>query len=502
MILTAAALSGKLAREYLRVSQDKAGKLESPAEQHGKNAEAAEQLGLILGEPYAEPEAVSAARWSSKARAEFERLVSDLNGGMFGAAILILWQSNRGGRSVSDWVRLIDACEKAGAWILVTAHGRVYDPANPHDRMTLQKDAVDAEHDNATRRADVLRTTEARAARGEAHGRVPFGYRRVYDPITRRLVAQEAHPDEAPVMEELFRRLRAGESAHSVERDFAARGIATRGTAKWPPRPFSRTALVQMALNPTYAGLRTRQPKGAARRKGLLDGAVSAVWPAIVEPEVYYEVRAMLTAPSRATSRDGRARHLLGMIAACGSCGGPLTVRYGDGRRLYVCQRGAHVKCGADDLDAVAEALVIGWLSRDDVAAKLRAPESVAPELARVLAELRAARGDLADWRRRAGLLEVSAESFAVIEPAIVAGIARLERRREELSVPPEFAGWTGPQEQVAARWADSLIPARRAVARAVLSPRWLGTLLVDRAPVRGVAVPAAERVRLDPKHS
>jgi site-specific DNA recombinase len=497
VILTADALAGKLAREYLRVSQDKAGKLESPAEQHGKNAEAAAQLGILLGDPYAEPEAVSAARWSSKARAEFERLVSDLNGGTFGAHILVLWQSNRGGRSVSDWVRLIDACEKAGAWILVTAHGRVYDPANPHDRMTLQKDAVDAEHDNATRRADVLRTTEARAARGEAHGRVPFGYRRAYDPITRRLVAQEAHPDEAPVVGELFRRLRARESAHSIERDFRERGVTTRGTPKWPARPFSRTALVQMALNPAYAGLRTRQPKGAPRRKGLLDGAVEAVWPPIVDPGVYHEVRAMLTAPARATSRDGRARHLLGMIATCGVCLGPLTVRYGGGRRLYVCQRAAHVKCEADDLDAVAVGGVVAFLSRPEVIAGLRQAQDSVPELEAVRAGLVKARAELEDWRRRACLREVSAGSFAAIEPAIAAAVAGLEQRERELAVPPELAGWTGPEAEVTAKWGAAPLEARRRVARTVLSPRYLGTLRLERAG-RGQHVPAALRAWCD----
>lgn len=488
----------KRAREYLRVSQDKSGSLESPAEQHGENAEHAERSGWELGEAYAEAEAVGASRHSVKERDTFPRLVADIEHGRFGAHILILWESSRGSRQVGEWVRMIDACELSRVRVYVTTHGRLYDPANPRDRRSLLEDAVDSEYESAKTRTRVLRSTAARAAKGQPHGRVPFGYRRVYDAVTRRLAGQEKHPDEAPVVEELFRRLRAGDPARAIERDFAERGIATRGSARWPPRPFTRQALVQMALSPAYAGLRTRQPKGTARRPGLLDGAVEAAWPPIVDDETFYAVRELLTSPSRRKSRDGRARNLLGMIAACGVCSGPLTARYYGGKRFYVCQGAAHVRCPADDLDAVAKILVIGWLSRADVAEAARPSAGALPEMGRVYAELSKAVADLGDWRRRAGRREVSPESFAVIEPPILADIERLKGRVRELSAPPEFAGWLGPADKVTRKWDASPVEVRRIPVRGVLCRQRAGVLKVTRASARGIAVPVAERVRLD----
>jgi site-specific DNA recombinase len=491
-------LTGKRAREYLRVSLDKTGKNESPARQHDENAAAVTGLGLILGGPYAEPHAVSASRWSEKARAEFERLVFDLDGGRFGAEVLVIWESSRGGRSVTDWDRLINACERARVLIYVTTHVRLYDPGNARDRRSLQEDAVDAEYDNAKRRTAVVATTSRRAAGGEAHGRIRFGYARRYDESNRKVFAEELHPAESALVAELYRRLLAGGSLRGIERDWAERGILTRGQRNAPPHPFLAVDLRGMALNAAYAGLRVRQPKGAKRTTGSVEGAVPAKWPRIVDPDVYYAVRALLTDPARRKSRPGGAKHLLGMIAGCGVCGDVLTVRYRNGVRCYGCRARGCVSVPADELDQVARSLVVGWLSREDVAAMLRAPAIVAPELAGVTAELRSARSDLADWRRRAGLRKVSAESFEAVEPVILAEIGRLERRREELSVPPELAGWTGPQDQVAQRWKDSGMPARRTLARSVLSQRRLGTLLVDRVPVRGGTVPAGERVRLE----
>ena len=494
-------LAGKLAREYLRVSLDKTGRNESPARQHDENAAAVTGLGLILGDPYAEPHAVSASRWSEKSRAEFERLVADLDGGSFGADVLVIWESSRGGRSVTDWDRLINACERARVLIYVTTHVRMYDPGNARDRRSLQEDAVDAEYDNAKRRTAVVATTSRRAAGGEAHGRIRFGYVRRYDEQNRKVFTEELHPAESANVAELFRRLHAGDSLRSVERDWEARGIVTRGQRNAPPHPFRAVDLRGMALNAAYAGLRVRQPKGAKRVTGSVDGAVPAKWPAIVTPEVYYAVRAILIDPSRRKSRPGGAKHLMSMIAGCGECGDVVSVRYRDGERFYQCRGARCVFVLADELDEIAEAAIFHYLSRPEMIGRMQPPPGALPELAAVRAEITAAQGSLADYRRRAGLLQVTAESFAAIEPAILAEIGRLTARERELQVPHELAGWPGPVEEVEARWRGSLLGARRNVARKVLSPQFAGTLLIARVGVKGQwnpRVPVARRVRLE----
>ena len=60
----------------------------------------------------------------------------------------------------------------------------------------------------------IQRRMRRMATEGLPHGKIPYGYRRVYDPKTRRLLRQE--PDTAPVVREIARRLLAGEALGAV----------------------------------------------------------------------------------------------------------------------------------------------------------------------------------------------------------------------------------------------------------------------------------------------
>jgi hypothetical protein len=74
------------------------------------------------------------------------------------------------------------------------------DPANARDRRTLQEDGTDSDYESAKASARALRASAASAADSRPHGRVPYGYRRRYDPATGRLAAQEVEPVEAAVV--------------------------------------------------------------------------------------------------------------------------------------------------------------------------------------------------------------------------------------------------------------------------------------------------------------
>jgi hypothetical protein len=65
--------------------------------------------------------------------------------------------------------------------VAVIEEARVYDPANPRDRRSLLEDAVDAEYESAKLSARAKRAAAAGAAEGHPHGRVPYGFRRLYD---------------------------------------------------------------------------------------------------------------------------------------------------------------------------------------------------------------------------------------------------------------------------------------------------------------------------------
>jgi site-specific DNA recombinase len=90
--------------------------------------------------------------------------------------------------------------------IFVTTHGRCYDPANGRDRRSLLDDAVDSEYESSKMSARSRRAAAASAALGRPHGRVPYGFRRVFDPQTRAFLTPEPEPVEAAVVAELYRR--------------------------------------------------------------------------------------------------------------------------------------------------------------------------------------------------------------------------------------------------------------------------------------------------------
>jgi site-specific DNA recombinase len=492
-------------REYLRVSQDRSGRARSVEEQHDDNVRAGQAHGFsINGEAYSDV-SLSASRYATKIRGNFARLLADLQAGRFGADVLVLWESSRGSRRVGEWATLVDRLEDAGVKVFVTTHSRLYDCANARDRRTLLEDAVDAAFQSDKASAAIARAAAATAARGEPHGRIPYGYRRRYDPVTRRLIAQEPEPAEAVVIAELFRRLRLGHSMKGIARDFDAQGIRTRACpdgcqrkhAHKPGQPFTPEHLRDLALRPIYGGLRMYEPGNrSGRYRGSLDGAVKGTWPALVGEETFWAVRALLQDPQRRTSRPGRGKHLLSLIGRCDVCGGHLSVTYRKGPREYACRDKGCVYAAADALDSYAERVMLAYLARPDVIKGLRAAPEHDTELDRIGADLAEARSELAALRAAARARKVSVSTLIDVEPGLVARVEALEAREAELRTPPALSV-ISPGEDVARRWAAAPMSARRQVARLLLSPAMLGTLRVKRSPVPGHQVDPADRVEL-----
>jgi site-specific DNA recombinase len=492
----------KAAREYLRVSQDRSGRLQSPAEQHQDNEQAAASNGWELGVPYQEDGGISASRFTSKRRPGFGQLADDLAGGRFGAEILILWESSRGSRRVGEWATLVDKLEDARVKVHVTSHGRTYDPANARDRRSLMEDAVDSEYESGKSSARIRRAAAAHAAAGLPHGRVPYGYRREYKVSAsgkRELTGQVPEPAEAAVVAELFARLRNGHSLRAIAKDFGQRGIRTRPNRAHPQGvPFSPSHLRDMALRPLYGGVRIHEPGNrSGRYRGNLDGAVTATWPPLTDAETFHGVRAMLQAPERRTSRPGRAVHLLSLIAACDVCGGPLTARDPLRERRYVCRDKSCVRINADELDGYAESVMLAYLARDDVLGELRATPERGGELDRVRADLAEARSELASLQAAGAARTVTVATVLAMEPALAAAAGRLEARERQLQTPAALSV-IPPGKDAARRWNAAPMSARRQAARLLCSPAILGQLRVGRVPAPGHKAEPAQRVTWD----
>jgi site-specific DNA recombinase len=478
------------AREYLRISLDKSGRERSNDEQHDDNERFRAEIGArLLGAPYRDNG--SASRYATKARGDFDQLVADLKADRFGADLLHMWESSRGSRRVGEWVMLIELCEERGVRIPVTTHGRVYDPANPRDRRSLLEDAVDSEYESAKLSTRARRATAANAADGKPHGRVPFGYRRRFDPVTRKLVAQEPEPAEAPVVVELFERLAAGHSLRGTAADFEKRGIRSRSGIV-----LSAQALRSMALRPLYAGQRshaagTMTQQERRRRATLTD----AQWPALVDRSTFLAVQRRLDDPARKTTRGGGAKHLLSLIARCDVCAGPLAATYRRGTREYGCRDRGHVRIDADDLDAAAADAVVAYLSHPDRIAALVADDGDDEALAAVRdqeAAIEAERDALADQLGRG---EISAQLAARAERVILARLVDAQRQADELATPSVLRGLIDPGGDVEAEWQAAPIAAKREVVRLLAVPGRLGEFRVTRSPSPGHRAPVAQRI-------
>jgi DNA invertase Pin-like site-specific DNA recombinase len=211
------------------------------AEQHADHVWVAGEQGWTLVEGSYRDESVSASRYSRKVRDGFAALIADLEGDRFGAQVLMVWESSRGSRRVGEWVRLLELCEQRSVSIFVTTHGRCYEPDSGRDRRSLLEDAVDSEYESAKMSLRARRAAAANAVAGRPHGRIPYGYRRVFHPQTRVLLAQEPEPGEAEVVAELYRRLIQGHSLKGIARDFqhqagvCGSAVAHRRATRWGP---------------------------------------------------------------------------------------------------------------------------------------------------------------------------------------------------------------------------------------------------------------------------
>lgn len=483
------------AREYLRVSQDRSHRARSVDEQHGDNERAATDNGWTLAESYRDNDR-SASRYAKKAREGYDQLIADLRADRFKADVLVLWESSRGSRKVSEWVVLLELLEARGVKIYVTSHGRTYDPKNHRDRRSLLEDSVDSEYESGKTSDRVRRAAEAAAKEGRPNGRAPFGYRRVYDERTRELVRQEPDPATAPLVRELFDKVHAGHSIRSISRDWEARGVTTRSG-----KPFTPSHLRSLLVMRAYVGERVHNPEHLAVTPDMV---TEGIWEPIVDRATFEEVQDIITAPERRTTRPGRGVHLLSGIALCDVCGGRLasTMQRRDTGE-YHCQKGGHVRVSEVDLDEVAVAVMLARLNDKELRAARAAAEDSSEALTSARAAVKAIRKELEALYADAEAGRVSPVLAGKFEKGLLARLAEAKETAKALANPADldrlFPDGT--------TWASMPMSAKREVARRLLTiPQdendfAIGELrLMRRDPSAGPRrVPAAERVRWFP---
>lgn len=462
-------LTGKIGREYLRVSAT--GERSIP-EQHDDNVLSAQREGVTLAEPYQDQG--SASKYAQRGRDDFDRLMSDLQNGAFDASILWLWESSRGTRRMGEWASLLDLCEDRGILIHVTSHERTYNPANYRDRETLLTDGVNSEIEARRLSARTVRAINANARDGKPHGICPFGFQRDYEVRRGKLVPtrQYAHPEHAPLIVELFERVWAEDAFMAIEADWKKRGIVSRDRMvkgkPVPGIPFSAATLRTMITNAAYVGLRNN--------KGTL---VKASWDGLVSEALFWDVQSLISDPSRINHRPGGAHHAFTSALVCDKCSGPATVRYDRKEPQYECKKGCW-RASKAEIDAILlgdagqPGVILEYLARRDVYEALDADDE-SGEAAEIRGALARARTDLKEVEAAAPETLAEERRFARRTERLEAQIAELQKRRDELARPTKLSTLFQPGPDVAGRWDRAPVSTQRAIAQLLLSPAFIG---------------------------
>lgn len=467
------------AREYLRVSRDREKSGKSPAQQHEENARAVASHGWDLHpEPYTDVDR-GASRHSRSTRDGYAQLIADIEVSRFGADILVIWESSRGSRRVSEWATLIDLCADAGIRIYVTAHDHLYDPSRSRDRRSLHEDAVDSEYETDKMSDRIRRAASASAREGRPHGKNLYGYRRTYaqGPSGPQLTAVEPDPETAPIVREVAARALAGESYYSIARDLNVRRVPPRRPARHDynvQRGWTGSMLKQMLSRPAYAALR--------EHNGEIVG--NAVWPPLISQEEW--TRLQVKRANAPAQRE--VRRLLVGLAECSGCGGRLRSgrqsagRSADGeaRRYptYICSGYAspppgarHVSIKEEHLDLLVSEAVIARLAQPDFLTAARSrDDSVDAERDEILAQIDSDRAYLDDVRQKAadaGMFDLVIDQERRVRPRIEEN----ERRLRVLSGYSEDVLSLASEDDVREAWERLDVVRKRVIIKALMVP-------------------------------
>ena len=415
---------------YARVSLDLA-EGRSVAEQEGECRAWADREGWQVTRVITETGSASRYARSTHARTKWPEVTTAIASGDYD--ILLTWEHSRATRQLDEYAQLRALC--AAHAVLWGYSGAVYDLTQRSDRFRTGLDTLMSEDESARTSERVQRAVRARAQAGAPHGKLPYGYRREYDPTTGRLLRQVPDEDQAPIVREIYERVLAGDGVRTIAMDLSDRQVA-------PPRPpttrHDRTqtwlgiTVRRIALSPTYAAKRVH--------KGVIVG--DAQWEPLVTVETWERAVAVLTDPARVTrTGDSVARHLLSGLARCSKCGGELRHLVNRGRYpTYICfSRGCYgVAISAPRLEEHIDDVVVALLAAhaDTLTAHSAGTDEHGTELHDARAELEQLRGRLAGFVVEAGAGRLSPATLSALEADLTPKIQAAEARVRRLLVP------------------------------------------------------------------
>ena len=415
---------------YCRLSHAPDGSVEKVDRQEAICRQVADRLGWTVDAVLVDNN-VSAWRRGVR-RQGWEDLLGGIQAGRW--RHVVVYHGDRLIRQPFDLEKLLALADAKGVHLASASGTAQLD--NPDDRFKLRIEAAVAcrEVDNTSRR---MRTAlEAHAHQGRMHngGRRPYGTHR----------DGTLHPDEAPVIREVARRLIDGESIGGLARWLNVTGHRTPSGGTW-----STTKLRMMLSRPRLAGL--REHHGRIVGPGL--------WEPVLDEDTWHGVQAALARRTAAHAHPKTGgRWLLSGILRCDKCKQGLYVHMAGGSKKYTCRKGC-VGIAQQHADRAVQYAVIAYLQAKQIS-PVDEEDDTGEELARLRAQrtayLAQFRGsDLLTPAELADLLEPLQQRIGALSsrPAlpdfgedVEAGwwAATFDRRRETIAA---VAAWTVAQQ-------------------------------------------------------
>lgn len=404
---------------------------------------------------------------------------------------------------------MVNACADNDVTVVVS--GTSYDPRKVDEWLPLIFQGVMSEAEARRIKQRNLDSVLTNAQKGTPHGRIPFGYRRVYDPKTGNLINQTpfiqvdaagdpvrtAEGDYVPVLPEEDSPMALSPEAQVLADAVDAllgkppatlRGICRELNAKGVPSPrkpnqktlsenpkgvvksWDASSLRQLLKNPTIAGRRVHRGEDIG----------PASWVPIVDYNKWLRLRKMLSDPERLTvtaPRGPAPRHLLSNIALCGSCGARMKVMTTIRRmpRAYACRNEEctqKVTATAPGVEKVVEDVLLALLSRPGYRRKLAAAhqrreqaETSGPDVAELI---RAKEAELSEVEEMRGKGELTLRAYAAESKRIEEAIADL-REQEVAAVASPVLRKMLSAESLVKYWEDADLMDKREVIRLLL---------------------------------
>lgn len=416
--------------------------------------------------------------------------------------VFVVWSSSRAARDFA--VTFNELLPILQATNTRYAYGRnVYDPNDADDVDRILDDAkTDAKYAKRISQ-DVTRANVDRALQGAPHGRVLYGYRRVWvDGREGRVPNNVCRDDngellpEAAIVVEAVRRFLAGASVRSIatwldtDHPLPARTVASgRNAGRVINTGWERSRVRDMLTNPGYAGLRFY--KGNAVQYGT--------WEPLITVADHEAVKARLAATATSKTRGNVRRHLLAGVARCGVCDTPMRSGYtqprkGERYHVYQCPHGHMAINEAKADQAVRDALLAGIGDQYAAIDPAKSPEAIRTDTA--IAELRL---QIDTWTERmlAGTLDADLAEEWCTKATVKLRAMQAERdaaAAAAISVPTTVAELVDANDKAAA-WEAFTVEQRVAILRAMC------TIIIN--PTTAAAgVFDAERIVVTPLHA